>query len=304
MKITHNIATHLKSKLKGSYLFMIWVCRFFIKSPCFEVYVRRLGKVNRRYFQKVRYDIQTQQDNHLKKFYSVQIPKKIWIYWAQGEAEAPLIVKICIERWKQLNPEWEVNILHSKNISEFINQPALPECLPVRYHANLIRTMLLELHGGVWADATTYCHRSLDSWLPMMASSGFFMFTNPADDRDIENWFIASDCHHPIITEWRKNLEKYYTKMSHIHPEYFLAFYIYQWMLKNNDELKSYARVSSGINAGPSFLMKSVLLGRTEFNELEKHLRSGFPVSKLDWKSNIPDDNFSEFIETINNITK
>jgi mannosyltransferase OCH1-like enzyme len=45
--------------------------------------------------------------------------------------------------------------------------------------AALARLCLLRTHGGVWVDATVFCRRPLDEWLPEHAASGFFAFANP-----------------------------------------------------------------------------------------------------------------------------
>lgn len=293
---------NIKKRIKNIYLVLEWFFKFFLKSPRFELYVNKLDKVNRDYFMKVTEQHKKGKDGHIEEYYSVNLPKKLWIYWAQGEINAPLIVKKCMESWRTKNPNWEIIILDEENIEHYINTPVLPSCLPVRYHANLIRTMLLEKYGGAWVDATTYCHRSLDSWLPLLAYNGFFMFTNPSDERDIENWFIVSVPRHPLIASWRNKLEQYYTTMDKVHPAYFLAFYIYQWNLINNAALAALARKSSGLNAGPCFIMKSVLLGNTKLIELEKHIIRGLPMSKLDWRLNVSENEFIKCIKLLDDL--
>ena len=52
---------------------------------------------------------------------------------------------------------------------------------------------MLRQHGGVWADATSFCLRPLDDWLNAAYAAGFFAFRNPAKDRMMANWFIASE---------------------------------------------------------------------------------------------------------------
>lgn len=282
----------LKKTLKKIYYFYKWFFDFFIHSPRFELYVKKLNKLNSKYFRALKNDHANRTDEYLKPYYLNSVPKKIWIYWAQGETTAPLTVKKCIESWRKHNQDWEVIVLDVKNVNRYVHMPTLPECLPVRYEANLLRTMLLNEYGGVWADATTYCHRSLTEWLPLLSNSGFFMFANPAEGRDIENWFIASTKSHPLIASWQQGLEKYYSRMKKIHPAYFLAFYLYQWMLKQDKNLLEIQRKCSTLNAGPCFLMKSVLLKNTAYIELEKHIRNGLPLSKLDWRLEISDQEF------------
>ena len=52
---------------------------------------------------------------------------------------------------------------------------------------------MLRQHGDYWADATSFCLRPLDDWLDAAYVAGFFAFRNPAKDRTMANWFIASE---------------------------------------------------------------------------------------------------------------
>ncbi|WP_439503613.1 capsular polysaccharide synthesis protein [Methylophaga sp.] len=289
----------LKKHLRSIYSFYKWFFDFFIYSPKFEVYVKQLNKINGKYFDIVKDDQAQNTDTHLKSYYSNPVPKIVWIYWAQGEMTAPLVVKKCIESWRKKNTDWEIIVLDAESLTKYIELPKLPEYLPIRYHANLLRTILLKKYGGVWTDATTYCHRPLSEWLPLLSNNGFFMFSNPSEDRDIENWFIASIPNQPLITAWQKNLENYYKNMKKVHPSYFLAFYIYQWMLKQDKNLRRLQRECSSLNAGPCFIMKSVLLGNTRYFELDKHLNNGLPLSKLDWRLNVTDEHFQQILNEI-----
>ena len=60
------------------------------------------------------------------------------------------------------------------------------------HRANVLRMELLARHGGVWVDATCFCVRPLDEWLPAQMSSGFFAFARPARSRLLANWFLAA----------------------------------------------------------------------------------------------------------------
>lgn len=290
-----------KKLIKDTHSFCKWFYIFFIHSPRFEIYVKKSNKLNKKYFSIVRDDRVNKTDTHLQPYYFKTIPKRVWIYWAQGEVNSPFVVQECIDSWRKHNPDWEIKVLDENNLASFVELPELPNMLPVRYQANLLRTMLLKQYGGVWADATTYCHRPLNEWLPLLANSGFFMFTNPTQDRDIENWFIASSINHPLIAGWQKQLETYYLRSKKTHPAYFLAFYIYQWMLKEDKYLSNLHRNCSALNAGQCFLMKSAMLGNTEFMDLKTHIGNGLPLSKLDWRLEITDDEIQKFLSKLKN---
>ena len=134
----------------------------------------------------------------------------------------------------------------------------------------------------------------------MLTHSGFFVFRNPGPDRQIENWFIASSPDHTLTSSWLNKYEQYLTSLRKTHPAYFLAFYKFQWLLKQDNELCELFKSCSGLSAGPTFIMRSVLYGRSEFSELAAHIRNGLPLSKLDWKGGISNSALELVLEKIN----
>jgi len=132
------------------------------------------------------------------------IPKRLWIYWHQGTTGAPLVVRRCIESWIRENPGWDVVVLDSKSLKQYI-VPDLPADKLARMglnkQANLFRLQLLAEYGGVWVDATTLCMRPLDEWIYECMTSGFFAFHRPGADRLIANWFIAAEKANPVVVK-------------------------------------------------------------------------------------------------------
>lgn len=129
--------------------------------------------------------------------------KIIWIFWDQGFASAPPVVRLCLESWIERNPDWIVIPLDRNNFSDHITLPheVVPgrQGFPVQKLAAVLRLLLLKAHGGVWVDATVFCHRPLDQWLNDHAAKGFFAFRSPGEDRLMSNWFIAADKDDPIL---------------------------------------------------------------------------------------------------------
>lgn len=107
----------------------------------------------------------------------------------------PPVVAACLASWIDSNPDWDVVVLDGHNVWDYLDRGSLPvdallETSPQVY-ANAIRIRLLSDHGGVWADATTWCRRGLSEWLCDLAGD-FFAFASPGPDRMIANWFMAS----------------------------------------------------------------------------------------------------------------
>ncbi len=142
-----------------------------------------------------------------------KIPKIIWIYWKQGESNAPLLVSRCISSWKRENPEWTIKVLNNDSVAGYIDitsERAYFEKLTIAHQSDLIRLFLLSKYGGVWVDATLFCVRPIDPWIHEKSHSGIFVFCNPGPDRVMANWFIASEKGNPIITKLSDKLTLFY----------------------------------------------------------------------------------------------
>jgi Capsular polysaccharide synthesis protein len=123
------------------------------------------------------------------------VPKQIWILWTQGLDRMPPVPRACVESWTRCNPGWDVKVLTGESLGDWVD-PQLRSagaCSQRPYRlSELARLNLLVKHGGVWADATCFCIRPLDEWLPECLHSGFFAFDRPGRDRVMASWLLAS----------------------------------------------------------------------------------------------------------------
>ncbi len=127
---------------------------------------------------------------------SVQFRRTIWILWLQGFASAPFVVRQCLASWKRHNPHWEIVELDEDNLGDWLDVEAIvsrarPDLSPQAL-SDIVRINLLATYGGVWVDATSFCCKGLDAWLPQSLASGFFAFQNPGPDRLLCSWLMAS----------------------------------------------------------------------------------------------------------------
>lgn len=117
------------------------------------------------------------------------------MYWHSGLAEAPPLVRICIESWRRRNPEWTVRVLDDVLLSEWIDMRDVRGRNPritIQAFADVLRWRLLAVHGGVWADATLYCNKPLDDWLSdELSRAAIFVFRSP-EVFLLHSWFIAA----------------------------------------------------------------------------------------------------------------
>ncbi len=132
------------------------------------------------------------------------LPQKVWMYWESGEADAPLLVRLCIESWRRENPGWDIEVL-DRSVWEHL--PALDwlrekRNLSVQVRSDLLRLHLLNTSGGVWADATLFCNQPLTAWLPACYDDHFFAFSSIKPDREVSSWFLAGTGESRLFSAW------------------------------------------------------------------------------------------------------
>lgn len=220
------------------------------------------------------------------------IPRTIWMYWDTGEADAPELIKMCISSWRDKNPGWTLKVLDRESASSIAPMPHDPSDIPVQSFADLLRLRLLNERGGVWADATTYCLRPLDHWLPVVAQRGFFAFTWtkadrwfiwPGMTRSVTNWFLASEARGTIISRWEREAFKYWEGRKTPHVYYWPHVLFELLELTDRSFRQSYASVPKIGCYGPHLIHDCVTRGRDQ--ELVVRLLAGgaLPLQKLRW---------------------
>lgn len=92
----------------------------------------------------------------------------IWIFWYQGEKNAPAIVKACINSVKSHAGNHNVHIITKENLYQYLS---IPQNISIMFeHHNIsitnfsdyVRLALLYEYGGLWIDATVYVTKDID----------------------------------------------------------------------------------------------------------------------------------------------
>ncbi len=131
------------------------------------------------------------------------INKVIWTCWFQGRHVAPRLVQRCISSWEERNPGWEVRCLDGYGIRRYIELPDFNgKSITHTGLSDIVRLLLLQEYGGVWADATLFCNRPLEEWLDQYLQAGFFAFHRPGPDRELSTWFLAAETNHNLVSRW------------------------------------------------------------------------------------------------------
>lgn len=221
------------------------------------------------------------------------VPRIVWIYWDKGEAEAPPLVRACIDSWRRQNPGWEVRVLDADTAPQAIDLPFAPAEVPVQSYADLLRLRLLAAHGGVWADATLWCVTPLDRWLPAVAQRGFFAFLWTEADawmiwpnmrREVTNWFLAAEPGGAVISGWEAKALAYWAGGRRSPHVYYWPHMLFDWLrLTDRRFARAVAEMPRLGCFGPHLVHDHVLHGRDPEQVRALLASSAAPVQKLRW---------------------
>lgn len=133
--------------------------------------------------------------------------KIIWMYWNTPLADAPEVVRLGYQSWKSFNPGYKVVLLNDQTLEDQLgfNFNTVFDISNIRLtlanRADLLRIYLLSQYGGIWVDATSFCLRPIESWLPSISQKcDFFAFRQQdVRSRPIEVWFMHAIKGSPII---------------------------------------------------------------------------------------------------------
>ncbi|MGK7297314.1 MAG: capsular polysaccharide synthesis protein [Candidatus Wenzhouxiangella sp. M2_3B_020] len=207
----------------------------------------------------------------------------VWMLWLQGFAEAPPLVRMCMESWRVLNPGWNVVFLDASSVREHVAWPELPRSLSRSHIADLLRLRLLYEYGGVWADATTLCLKPLDRWLHRATASGFFAFAQPQPVRSLANWFLASKSESPLVQAWTRWSENYV--LSGDPQSYFWMHHTFDWLLRRDREVRRVWRCTPRLSARGPHVIQRILDGHLNDDERPSaEQMQMLPMLKLSWK--------------------
>lgn len=294
-----SIARKLLARLRRARVYARWLWHEVPRNPGYELYARREGTRNYSAFMAARNAGPDTIQARMAPFGASAIPRIIWIYWRQSEAQAPFLVQRCIESWRQRNPGWDVRVLDEELAKTHVDLADIPQVLPTRFFANLLRIRLLTRYGGVWTDATVYCHRPLDDWAPLASITGFFAFRYPSPGSWFDTWFLIAERDHLLLREWEAAYTRYIRQLTHKPDMYFVFSYVFQWQLKRNPEAMAAWLRAGSLPAQPAFFMMEVLKDRLDVARLHAVLAQGFPVSKLNWRAEIDEAGFGAFCDRL-----
>ena len=171
---------------------------------------------------------------------------KVWVYWNKGWDNVPPVVQFCKRSWEKYSGDREIVYLTDANIKQYLDVDFFPKNIrkaPVQAYSDYLRISLIEEHGGVWLDSTTFLTKPLDDWLPdYLKAWNLFLFSNVRPDRKIASWFIAGDKEHEAVVDWKAKCDAYWMKHTKPH-EYFWFHHLFHDVLEEQDFKYKWANV-------------------------------------------------------------
>lgn len=183
-----------------------------------------------------------------------QIPKIIWIFWAQGYDNAPTTVKKCVESWHKYNKDWEIRFVDNYNLPQYLpnlsrtcanNIDFIQNRKPL--YADLIRLNLLKEYGGLWIDSTCFCCMPLDQWFDQYRGNDLFVFSGNKKGMMLENWFIGAPPDSYLLHRWCDEFNSFFVKYG-VYKSYWHEFYRYHDNLIQEQRFKSLRILALKIN--------------------------------------------------------
>ena len=91
----------------------------------------------------------------------------IWIFWWQGEASMPPLVKTCYQQAKRVFQDKNVVLLDQNNWNDYVEIPAIilekvkAGIITLTHFSDILRMALLCQRGGLWMDSTLFISRTI-----------------------------------------------------------------------------------------------------------------------------------------------
>ena len=109
----------------------------------------------------------------------------------------PKYADITIYLLKKTSPDWDVVLVDKNNIYQYIPRDYswLFQCQGPAFRADIIRSLLLFYHGGVYSDAACMNFKNLDETMNMVNFDDFFTLKLNhfrATTREAVSWFLIA----------------------------------------------------------------------------------------------------------------
>ena len=225
----------------------------------------------------------------------------IWTCWFQGLDDAPSLVQRCIQSWIKHNPGWDLRCLDRHTVLHYapsLNDLNLTNAvITAASLSDIVRINLLHEYGGVWVDASLFCNRPLDAWLPDHMEQGFFAFRRPEPDRPLASWFLAARPHHPIVARWTRTVRDYWRDRRQA-DDYFWFHRSFRTLCETDPDVAAQWRRVPKVSAIPPHQIQRLGMTSPARDSIEKVDRT-LPLFKLTYRYPVAEDGPDSLLSAI-----
>jgi hypothetical protein len=237
-------------------------------------------------------------------------PPVIHLLWFQGLPHAPEIVRVCVARWRLLNPGYKIKIYHFAHVEALLGKSFPIGAITHQALSDIFRIALLLEQGGIWADATVYPVRPLETWFPeLISATDFFAFAQPGPDRPISSWFLAASPGHAMMKTWWREIVRFWSTPRSLvqypsgpipphplqtvspsentagaHPYYWLH-YLFHYCLETDPAFRATWAETEKIPAAPALALDELIRATPSPTAVQvREILALAPVQKLNWR--------------------
>lgn len=285
-RVGHNISWKLDFYTLGGFLFLYHPCKLF-----FQMAKKKHDFILAFLRQEMNPIISKYKEiTDSNASFDASESRTVWTLWWQGEANAPTIVKKCIESMRRNANGAEVIVVTRDNFSQFIQIPEyilrgrMAGWISFAQLSDIIRFLLLEQHGGLWLDSTIYVASPIPENCFLLPF--YSQHTHPEKmtcwvQNNLYHGFIIGSRPHAKLVSFAKEVFLDYWKCHDTLVDYLMIDYIlmlaYQEFPDVKSEIDSLPWSSEKLYDMVNMLNKPY--NRDQFSQL----KSECLFSKLDW---------------------
>jgi hypothetical protein len=133
--------------------------------------------------------------------------------WDTPQEAWPPLVSFCVNLWRDLNPDYNVEIYDAARARELVKSDfdlEIYDTIKIQHQADILRTKLLAERGGIWVDATCMPHRPVRLWIDRFQDSDFAGLKTLTAGQTVDNWFMISKKCSILMQKQYQNLINYW----------------------------------------------------------------------------------------------
>lgn len=176
------------------------------------------------------------------KYDEKDMSNTVWICWLQGIENAPELVKACYQSVKYHISDMDIILLDESNLWEYVSLPEFivdkwkKGIITNTHFSDLIRVNILNIHGGLWLDATVYMTGALPDYI---TDNGLFVYNNGWFNDEMINmgsWLIYSKPNNILLLESENLLFEYWKRENYLR-QYFLLHIFFRMVTEKYPDI-------------------------------------------------------------------